>query len=144
MIGPCHCHCTPNQLPRDRSSHLSCHNYACHVIYTMPPVIFHISAILPCVNLSYCHITHCISTCHPYSPHHPYNTRRHVICIVHVSICDATTSYDPTYMYDHMVAYCWARDMIIFMKVIIHFCCMYIYVLHVLQELFEEFYDKMV
>jgi hypothetical protein len=33
--------------------------------------------------------------------------------------------------------------MIIFMMVIIHFFRMYIYVLHVLKDLFEEFYDKM-
>jgi hypothetical protein len=39
---------------------------------------------------------------------------------------------------------CWARDMITFMMVIIHFCRMYICVFHILKELFEEFYFKTV
>jgi hypothetical protein len=39
---------------------------------------------------------------------------------------------------------CWARDMITFMTVIIHFCRMYICVFHILKEIFEEFHDKMV
>jgi hypothetical protein len=39
---------------------------------------------------------------------------------------------------------CWARDMITFMMVIIHFCYMYICFFHLLKELFEEFHDKMV
>jgi hypothetical protein len=34
--------------------------------------------------------------------------------------------------------------MITFMTVIMHFCHMYICVFHLLKELFEEFYDKMV
>jgi hypothetical protein len=38
----------------------------------------------------------------------------------------------------------WARDMIIFMMVIIHFFYIYICVFHLLKELFEEFHDKMV
>jgi hypothetical protein len=45
---------------------------------------------------------------------------------------------------EQVAGICWAQDMIIFMMVIIHFRRMYIYVLYVLKEIFEEFYDKMV
>jgi hypothetical protein len=42
------------------------------------------------------------------------------------------------------LSYSWARDMITFMTVIIHFFRMYICVFHILKELFEEFYFKTV